>query len=233
MISKINDKDRVRQLVNIDLPPASKTKVLDIITESGAILDGHFSFGECHSQHFLRFRAIGNSSKHPAEYCGYLASLLVKSANINTDSEVPLKILSAESAGFFLGNAIAKLFGGNIKNKFRNHVVASVDVWRKPSVSGNLCSGQINPGDRVVVVSDVDRTGESMDRLIKLARRKFATVDTAMVFAVCNDGEYMRRMIDMGVKPYRLVEFKLQTHQKDNCPLCQSGVQLLPASEFV
>jgi len=230
MPSPIRDRDQVRQLVNIDLPSASKTKVLEIITESGAILDGHFSFRDHHSQHFLRFRGIGNSSR---EYCDYLASLLIKVAGAKEDKNIPLKILSAESAGFFLGHAIAKLFGGNMENKWGNHVVTPVDLYRKPCIGGYLRSGQINPGDRVVVVSDVDHTGESLDRLIKLARRRFAIVDTAMVFATCNDGEYVRRMIDMGVKPHLLVEFKLEMHKKENCPLCQSGVQMLPASEFV
>lgn len=235
-IRPIKDRDQVEQLVNIDLYSESKAKVIDIIAESRAILDGHFSFGDYHSQYFLRFRAIGNSSLHRRENCNYLAKLLVEQTRINPDEDTPLRVLSPSSSGFFLAHAVAKMFVHDEDNAFKKLVLTQLGYMdRRPVDGGSFVSGSgnINPGNRVVVVNDIDHTGESIDRLIKMARRREATVEAVLVFATCNNAQFKQRMVDLGVKAYSLVEFDLKTYEKDKCPLCDEGLDVEPASTLV
>ncbi len=223
-IARITDRDQVESLVKTDLPPEDKAKVLDIITNSHAILEGHFAFRDCHSQHLFRFRSICDFD--------YFAQLLVEQAGIDPDEETPLKVISPESAGFLLSHDIARMFVCNKNNAFKKLVLARVDFMdRKPVDSFVL--GKINPGNCVVVVNDIDRTGESLDRMIKTVRRHDAKVEAVLVFAVCNEAEHKRRMKDLGVKSYYLAEFNLQTSDKDNCKMCENGVDVDPVSTLV
>ncbi|OGH93065.1 MAG: hypothetical protein A2563_04800 [Candidatus Magasanikbacteria bacterium RIFOXYD1_FULL_40_23] len=231
-IESIKDKDQVGQLlsVNASLSSDAQSKILDIVAQSGAILKAHFAFLDCHSTHMLRFNHIGRMHSE----CDYLASLLVEQAGIDPDAETPLKVLAAESAGMFLGSSVAELCVVNKKNRFKKLVLARCGlVDRRPQVDAGFTLGKINPGNRVVVVSDISRTGASVENMVKIVRRHKATVEVVLLFATCNDAEHEQRMVDLGVNSYRLAELKLETSQKDKCPGCYSGANIEPVSMLI
>jgi orotate phosphoribosyltransferase len=188
------------------------------LADTGALLHGHFGLhGGKHTEYFIRFRALSRSP----QLLGLVADHLV--SRIEPDVGT---VIVPESAGFFLGDALAQRLGANI-------AVARTDLQRRPARS--LYNGSIRAGDRVLVVNDVVTTGASLEPLLDLAADHDATVTGVLVFGAL-DGPGFRAILNRrGVPGDHLLEAgpAWTLHPPDLCPACVRGdLPLLPAAEL-
>ena len=96
-----------------------------------------------------------------------------------------------------------------------------------------LRSGEIRPGEEVVVVNDVDHTGSSLEKLINIVRRFNGRVSKVLVFATWDYEDFQKRMSSLEVTGFALIEFRAEHWTKDVCPVCSRGNDdLMPASDW-
>ncbi len=187
------------------------------LAETGALLHGHFGLhGGKHTDYFIRFRALSRST----ELLGLVADHLVTRVEPDVTT-----VIVPESAGFFLGDALATRLGATV-------AVARTDLQRRPARS--LYNGTIHRGDRVLVVNDVVTTGTSLEPLLELAADRGATVTGVLVFGAL-DGPGFRSMLNRRQVPGdHLLEAGPAWALRDpeECPACARGEPLLPAAEL-
>lgn len=187
------------------------------LAETGALLHGHFGLhGGKHTDYFIRFRALSRST----ELLGMVADHLVTRVEPDVTT-----VIVPESAGFFLGDALATRLGATV-------AVARTDLQRRPARS--LYNGTIHRGDRVLVVNDVVTTGTSLEPLLELAADRGATVTGVLVFGAL-DGPGFRSMLNRRQVPGdHLLEAGPAWALRDpeECPACARGEPLLPAAEL-
>jgi adenine/guanine phosphoribosyltransferase-like PRPP-binding protein len=85
------------------------------------------------------------------------------------------KVLSPESAGFFVGAAIARRHG-------LEHAVVATDARRLPT--SEVTAGHLGPRDRVVLVNDVGSTGAGLEPMLAAVERAGAEPLGVLLFAV-------------------------------------------------
>ena len=187
------------------------------LAETGALLHGHFGLhGGKHTDYFIRFRALSRST----ELLGLVADHLVTRVEPDVTT-----VIVPESAGFFLGDALATRLGATV-------AVARTDLQRRPARS--LYNGTIHRGDRVLVVNDVVTTGTSLEPLLELAADRGATVTGVLVFGAL-DGPGFRSMLNRRQVPGdHLLEAgpAWALREPEECPACARGEPLLPAAEL-
>ncbi|MBK9036409.1 MAG: hypothetical protein IPL61_35035 [Myxococcales bacterium] len=135
-------------------------------------------------------------------------------------------VIVPESAGFFLGDALAQRLGAGI-------AVARTDLQRRPARS--LYDGTIHQTDRVLVVNDVVTTGASLEPLLDLVGDRGATVSGVLVFGAL-DGPGFRAILNRRRVPGdHLLEAgpAWVLRSPEECPACARGeLPLLPAAEL-
>ncbi len=212
------DWDTVQELIRVAYSSSIERMMREIIFDSGVILDDHFVFDDrdsglnknlCHSQHLLRFRVLGRQ----AFICGELARVLLSCSEMKLDGH---KVLTPEMSGFFLGHSVSQLIKPD-DGKIHVVVKACDQLKVVQDYSAPFRSGEISPGDEVVVVNDVDRTGSALDRLVKIVRQFKGEVNKVLVFATWNYEDFQKRMAALGVKGYALIEFRAESWTRDKC----------------
>lgn len=222
-IKRVNDVEAIKRLVRI-IPSRSELMLHQIIADYGMVIDGHISYEDLfskkesptvHSRYFLRFRNIGNNQYA----CMELAKELLNRSGMKLGGH---KILTPEtSGGFSLGHSVSQLVKPN--NREGHVVVRMDDLDRKLVQNSNQlfrCE-KIAPDEEVVIVNDVDRTGSSLDRIIKIVRQCQGQVKKVLVFATWDHESFQKRMSVLGVEGFALIEFKAESWIKANCEVCR------------
>jgi orotate phosphoribosyltransferase len=215
---RVTDRAAIRKLVAVD-PKIDPGPILDLLVDSGAILEGHFSLpGGDHTHHFIRFRQIGRDDERAA----IVARLVLEAAGIEPRGQ---QVLVPESAGFLLGHAIAQITGGDC-------VVARIDDLRLPT--GEARFGEIRADSEVLVVNDVVSTGATLVPMIDLVARQGARTQAVLLFAVLRRTLFVQRMNEMGLRGACLVECVWDVHRAgpETCPMCRDGEPLILAAEL-
>ena len=221
----IKDMERVAQLVRP--VPGIEQQVLGIVAATEPMLEGHFAFRDSnHCTSILRFSHVGRDRPQ----IDSVAKLLVRIAGASFMKGTPRKIFAPASAGMFLANALAR----ECRQDVNEVVAAEIDFLDRRPVQHWLFRGEINAGDQVIVANDIDRTGESLERLIGAVRSAGATVETVLLFGVCHPVQHAQRMKALGVQSHYLAEVKLSATSKGDCSLCQRGdTKIEPVSLIV
>lgn len=210
--------DEVREVVVVTPRRGLPELMHRALAETGALLHGHFGLhGGKHTDYFIRFRALSRSD----ELLGLVADHLVTRVEPDVST-----VIVPESAGFFLGDALARRLGATV-------AVARTDLQRRPARS--LYNGAIHRGDRVLVVNDVVTTGSSLEPLLDLAADRGATVTGVLVFGAL-DGPGFRAILNRRQVPGdHLLEAgpAWALRAPEECPACARGEPpLLPAAEL-
>lgn len=210
--------DEVRSVVVVSPRRGLPELMHRALAETGALLHGHFGLhGGKHTDYFIRFRALSRST----ELLGLVADHLVTRVEPDVST-----VIVPESAGFFLGDALAKRLGATV-------AVARTDLQRRPARS--LYNGVIHRGDRVLVVNDVVTSGASLEPLLDLAGDRGAVVTGVLVFGAL-DGPGFRAILNRRQVPGdHLLEAGPAWALRDpeECPACARGAPpLLPAAEL-
>jgi orotate phosphoribosyltransferase len=210
--------DEIRDVVVISPRRGLPELLYRALADTGALLRGHFGlYGGKHTEYFIRFRTLSRDRA--------LLELVAEHLVAHVDPGVAT-VLVPESAGFFLGDAIARRLGATV-------AVARTDLQRRPGRT--LFNGALHRGDQVLVVNDVVTTGTSLEPLLDLAADRGATVAGVLVFGAL-DGPGFRAVLNRRAVPgEHLLEAgpAWPLHEPERCPACARGiVPLLPAAEL-
>jgi adenine/guanine phosphoribosyltransferase-like PRPP-binding protein len=214
---------QLRELVELDADGATKTSLEASLVKFLAVVPGHFALHRGrHAPAALRFRGIGRDRDALGTVVEGLFERMPAGLMAALDGA---KILSPESSGFFLGNAIAS----------RNRLplaISQTDLRRLPTRT--LLSGTIEPNDRVVLVNDVAGTGESIDALRKLVAERHAILGGIVLCCVVQPMQFRRYCADLGVPAHWLITAKWASHTPQvDCPGCRENAPLIPIAEIV
>lgn len=193
--------------------------VASAIDRTGAILHGHFALRrELHIDTAVRFRAIGRDADALAVIANQLAALA-------RWSWAGARVLSPESAGFFLGAAIARLHG-------LPHAVVQTDVRRLPIAS--LATGELAAGDRVVLVNDVGSTGAGLEPMLELIAQRGAQPIGVLLFAVVGADAFTAWCDRRGLPGHFLTiaQWGELTPGAATCAGCAAEAPLVPVTAF-
>lgn len=204
--------------INTSVDAALIEQLHDAIDRSGALLSGHFALKRgVHMATALRFRAVGRD-------LDALTLIARELAALPKWSWEGAKVFSPESAGFFLGHAIAA-------EKAVEHAVAQTDVRRLPT--GELIAGDIVAGDRIVLVNDVGSTGKSLDPMLELVQSRGASVIGALIFAVVDAKSFQANCYDKGLAAHYLALARWNPVEPgERCPGCRERLPLVPIVEL-
>jgi orotate phosphoribosyltransferase len=216
----VRDIGVIRKLIRADrrMPQQDQDQVLRLIAETGALLDGHFLLqGGAHSEHFLRFALLGRSPHAIGMISEQIERLLPPLAR-------GTQVLCPESAGFFLGHAMAQRLAVQ-------PAVSAIDSRRRPTIL--LRTGTLIPGKPALIVNDISTTGASLDPLLQLAQQKECSIVGVAVFAAWRMDFFHQWQTRNNLRGEALVAGMWETYSAGpGCPGCAQGRPLLPAMEF-
>lgn len=215
----------ISELIEIDVEGPRRSSLSAALRSHSAVLTGHFGLHRSrHATTVLRFRGIGRNSDALALV---VASLLEGMPAPLRSSLRGAKVLCPETAGFFLGSAIADECGMEL-------AISQTDLHRLPVKS--LLSGTIERNERVVIVNDVAGTGASVERLRELVVEQHAKLEGILLFGVVDEGAFRGYCASLGLLAHWIVTAKWspRTYTPDvDCPGCRAGEPLEPVSEIV
>ncbi|HCF71195.1 MAG TPA: orotate phosphoribosyltransferase [Syntrophomonas sp.] len=177
-----------------------KDKAIEIFTQSGALLEGHFRLTSGrHSNQYMQCAQVLQYPHYTEQLCRHLAD---KFEN--------------EKAEVVIGPAM----GG---------IIVSYEVARQLKVPGIFCERQdgemmlrrgfeIKPGQKVLVVEDVVTTGGSVDEVIKIVREAGGVVAGVGVLVDRSNGK-----VDFGVRKEAVLTMDIKSWEAQECPLCAEG----------
>jgi len=179
-------------------------QVLDLFTQCGALLEGHFQLSSgLHSPGYLQCALV---LQHPdfAERLGLAVSHRVKEWR-------PTVVLSPALGGLLIGHEVARALG-----------VPGIFVERREGQMLLRRGFQLRPREQVLVIEDVITTGKSTRETISVARDLGAEVGG--VASLINRGGVD---VNLGIRFETLAEVSWPTHQPTQCPQCASGIPIM------
>lgn len=189
-------------------------RLLEIVRERAALLRGHFQLQSGrHAAYFLRFDAIGWDRTLVFE----VAKMLCDIAPIPSRR---FQVVCPESAGLFLGKAVADITG-------RPLVVLGVDHQRRPTPRPRR--GQLDRTLPVLIVNDVVTSGTSLELLLRTGDLA-AGVAGVCVFAALDPAAYA---VACGrVARAHLASMRWKPREPAECPACVESQPIVPAIEL-
>jgi orotate phosphoribosyltransferase len=179
-------------------------QVLDLFTQCGALLEGHFQLSSgLHSPGYLQCALV---LQHPdfAERLGLAVAHRVEEWRATV-------VLSPALGGLLIGHEVARALG-----------VPGIFVERSEGQMSLRRGFQLRPQEQVLVVEDVITTGKSTRETISVARELGAEV--VGVASVINRGGID---VNFGIRFETLAEVSWPTHQPTQCPQCASGIPIM------
>ncbi|MEA4884160.1 MAG: orotate phosphoribosyltransferase [Clostridia bacterium] len=178
----------------------SNNRVLDIFTESGALLHGHFILTS--GKHSDRYMQCAQVLKHPH----YTEELARGIASAFRDDAIDL-VIGPAMGGMIIAYEVARQLG--VTALFSERVEGAMALRRGFAVE---------EGQRVLVVEDVVTTGGSVAELIELVRRSGGIIAGVATLVDRSNGS-----VDFGVKQHSLLALDIQSWDPSMCPLCVEG----------
>jgi orotate phosphoribosyltransferase len=218
-VRAIRDLETTQKLLLKSTDNHDTAQILETAARGGAILEGHFALlsGQ-HSEYFLRFKS--------ASWDRTVANLVADKLLNVAQPWLPRQrgaVICPESAGVFLGAAVARLLKWDL-------AVAAIDEQRKPT--DKLRTGSVVAGHPALLVNDIVTTVDSAQKLENLARAHGASVLGMLAFACRNTDQWRARLAETNQKGVALFVTNWPVYEKENCPLCKRGEELVQATEF-
>jgi orotate phosphoribosyltransferase len=178
-------------------------KILDIFTETGALLTGHFKLTSgLHSNQYFQCALV---LQHP-KYAEALCSI----AKEHFESKSPAAVVSPAVGGIVVGQETARLL--NCRSIFAERQDGKMALRRGFS---------INPGETVVVTEDVITTGGSVKEVIGLVEKSGGLVVGVFAIVDRSGGK-----ADFGVPFIPAMQMEVVAYRPGACPLCARGLPL-------
>jgi orotate phosphoribosyltransferase len=184
----------------------SNACVLDLFTETGAYLRGHFRLTSgLHSAEYLQCAKVLAIPRYAERLGQELASKL--RTNIGqTQIDV---VVSPAIGGIIIGHEVARAF--DVPALFTERDSSSNQMVLRRGF-------ELHPGQRVIVIEDVITTGGSTREVVDLVQNAGAQVVAAGSIVDRSGGE-----ANVGTPRVALETLKPITYDPADCPLCREG----------
>jgi orotate phosphoribosyltransferase len=180
-------------------------RVLDLFTQTGAYLQGHFRLTSgLHSSGYLQSALV---LQHP-RYAERLGQGLATALLGLVSEEVPDLVISPALGGLIIGHEVARALG--VRFLFTER-----DAERRMSLRRGFA---LAPGERVFVVEDVITTGGSTKEVIEIVRAAGALPVAAGSIIDRSGGA-----ADLGIPRAALETLTVPVFEPAACPLCIKG----------
>lgn len=179
----------------------AQERVMEILTEAGVLLEGHFRLTSGrHSNRYLQCAKIFRNTKYSEELCAALAGQFA-------DQGVDVVIGPAMGAVQMAYEVSRHL---HCENFF-----AERDEEGKMALRRGFT---VTPGMKVLLVEDVVTTGGSVKEVLELV--KAAGGEVVGVGSIVNR---TNGAVDFGVPFKSVIKVEVESWEPENCPLCKEG----------
>jgi orotate phosphoribosyltransferase len=177
-------------------------QVLQILRQTGALLDGHFLLTSgLHSAQYVQCARVLQYPEH-AEALGRWIADGFRQTAVDV-------VISPAIGGIVIGQEVARAC--NVRALFGERQQGVMTLRRGLEVC---------PGERVLVIEDVTTTGGSVREIMHLVRECQGVVVGVGTIMDRSGGQ-----IDFAVPQHALVTLTIQNYAPAECPLCQQGSQ--------
>lgn len=177
-----------------------ENKTIEILTECGALLEGHFLLSS--GLHSNRYCQCAKLLQHPDKAAEVLKTVADKIKDLNIDVLV----------GPAMGGVIVSYELARQLNK------KGIFTERKEGVMTLTRGFEIKKGDRVIITEDVVTTGKSTKEVIEVLRGLGAEV---IGVACIVDRRSDDSVLDIPV--YSACKLTIESFSKEECPMCKAG----------
>jgi orotate phosphoribosyltransferase len=186
----------------------TETEVLQILRETGALLEGHFELRS--GLHSGRFFQCANVLRHPR-----ISEKLCKSLVDRTRAELKDTgridgVIAPAMGGIIVGHEIARALD-----------VASIFAEKQ---DGKLVLRRFNieKGQRYIVAEDVVTRGGRVQETVDIVENARGEVVAILLLVDRSGGRAQFKY-----PTFSLLEMEPRTYEPDSCPLCADGLPLL------
>lgn len=181
----------------------TKEELISIFKDAKALLEGHFKLRSgLHSNRFFQAALLLQYPDVAEKVCVELAAKF-KDAGIQC-------VISPAVGGLVVGQEVARALG--VRAIFADKVDNELVLKR---------GFKIHPMEKVLVVEDVVTRGGRVQQTIDLVRMHGGEVAGVAVIVDRSGGN-----AKFDVEHKALLELELETYEPDNCPLCESGMEI-------
>ncbi len=194
----------------------TEQEILDIFSQTGALLQGHFELrSKLHSDRYFQCANVLRYPRIAARLCDELVAKLKASADIGAIDGV----ISPAVGGILVGHEVARAL--DTKCVFAEKVQAGdeVDATGKPVTKLAMRRFSLKPGERYVVAEDVVTKGGRVQETIDLVKAAGAEVAAVVLLVDRSKGAVKFGDIPM----VSLVQIQPTTWEPAACPLCAAG----------
>lgn len=179
----------------------TKERALQIFSEAGVLLEGHFRLTSGrHSNRYLQCAKIFRNAKYSEELCAALADKY-RSKGVEI-------VIGPAMGAIQMAYEVSRSLG--CENFFTERGEDGKMALRRGFI--------VNPGQKVLVVEDVVTTGGSVREVIDLVRAAGGEVVGVGSIVDRTGGK-----IDFGVPFQAVVSIDVESWEPQDCPLCKAG----------
>jgi orotate phosphoribosyltransferase len=177
------------------------SEILNIFSETKALLDGHFLLRSgLHSRQYFQCALVLQYPHHAERLCAALADKLRP-----LGAQV---VISPALGGLFIGHEVARALG-------LRHIFAEKNAEGKLELRRNF---QISPGEKTLVVEDVITKGGRVQETIEIVRQRGGALAGIGTLVDRSDGS-----VNLGAPLNSLLKLQIETFDPASCPLCRAG----------
>jgi len=184
----------------------SSIDIMEMLRETGAILEGHFKLTSgYHSQYYLQCAKLLRYPRLTSKLAEEAKNMIAKSVDLDQIDTV----ISPAMGGILFGYMMAY------------HMDREMIFTERKSEKMELRRGfSLKEGQRVIIAEDVVTTGGSVKEVIEICQERKAKILT--VTSIVDRSQ----KVDFGVPYYPLISLSIENFLPQDCPLCREGVKI-------
>lgn len=179
----------------------SEDKVIEILRESEALLEGHFLLSS--GRHSEKYCQCAKLLQHPDKAEKVISVIVDKIKDVDFDI-----IVGPAMGGVLVSYELARQTGK--PGIFAERVDGKMTIKR---------GFEVKKGDKVIISEDVVTTGKSSFEVVEVLRKLGAEV-----VALCCIVDRRAKDVKTELPIYSAVKLEIESYEKENCPLCAKGV---------
>ena len=194
----------------------TEQEILDIFSQTGALLQGHFELrSKLHSDRYFQCANVLRYPRIAARLCDELVAKMNAACDVGRIDGV----ISPAVGGILVGHEVARAL--DTKCVFAEKVQAGdeVDATGKPVTKLAMRRFSLKSGERYVVAEDVVTKGGRVQETIDLVQAAGAEVAAVVLLVDRSKGSVKFGDIPM----FSLVQIQPTTWEPAACPLCAAG----------
>ena len=194
----------------------TERQILQIMGETGALLEGHFELrSKLHSNRYFQCANVLRYPRIAEKLCRAVTREAVKSGKLGKRID---GVISPAVGGILVGHEVARELG--VKCIFAEKVQGEgTDASGKPNTVLALRRFSIKKGERYVVAEDVVTKGGRVQETIDLVKAAGGSVAGVVVLVDRSAGKVKFGRVPM----FSLMQMTPETWTADECPMCKAG----------